>query len=133
MFLQKHSVEKKFQDEMVASIIGKLKEENLVNDKEFAKFWIESRLRGKPKGEIIIRSELLQKGVDKEVIDSEYKRALMEYPVDDAIERLYQKASQKYKNIAGMEKRQKITRFIVSRGFTYEKVRRAIDEKLKKK
>ena len=39
---------------------------NLINDKAFAESWMKDRLSYRPKSRMMIRRELLQKGVDRE-------------------------------------------------------------------
>ncbi len=42
-----------------------------LDDAAFSQFWIENRLRFRPRGATALRYELRQKGVDKETIDAE--------------------------------------------------------------
>ena len=50
-------------------IINKLKEQKFLDDELFAKLWIESRNKFKPRATRIIKFELKQKGIDKELIE----------------------------------------------------------------
>ena len=59
-------LKRKFDSESVTRSINKLKEVNLIDDKAFAESWIKDRLSYRPKSRMMIRRELLQKGVDRE-------------------------------------------------------------------
>lgn len=49
-------------------VIEKLRKYGYINDVEFAKWWIESRTKAKPKGRKLIELELKGKGVDSNLI-----------------------------------------------------------------
>lgn len=67
-------------ENIVNEIIVKLKELELLDDRNYAKLFIESRIRNKPRGKYVLISELVSKGVDKniakevsdELIEDEY-------------------------------------------------------------
>ena len=63
-------LEKKAVQEIIEKIILKLKEHNFINDLEFAKHWIESRIRFKPRSSRLIQMELKQKGIAQDLIDN---------------------------------------------------------------
>lgn len=54
---------------MVDGAITRLTELGMLDDASFAKAWVESRDRARPRGERALRQELRAKGVDREVID----------------------------------------------------------------
>ena len=54
---------------LVDSVVDRLKEMNYLDDEAFARAWVESRDRARPRGEAALRRELVLKGIDREVID----------------------------------------------------------------
>jgi regulatory protein len=65
--LRRHlSIKRKFDSESVTRAINKLKEVSLIDDRAFAESWMKDRLSFRPKSRMMIRRELLQKGVDRE-------------------------------------------------------------------
>ena len=52
---------------VIEKIISKLKKQNFINDEEFAKGWIENRIRFKPRSLRLIKLELKQKGISEEI------------------------------------------------------------------
>jgi regulatory protein len=62
-------------------ILERLKELNYLNDTSFAKFWVENRMAFSPRGRNLLKQELLQKRVSREIIDTvitEHLEALQE-------------------------------------------------------
>lgn len=114
----------KFDEGTVEEAIKRLKKFNLVNDAEFARAWINSRLLGRSKRALAF--ELKQKGVTKEVIEA----ALEDISKDDEFEAalaLVKKRS-KYQNLTGNEAYQKIGGFLSRRGYSYEIIKNVIEK-----
>lgn len=129
-YLQKHNIES--NRDIISEVIKVLKESRLIDDISFTRFWIQGRMSGKTRGKAVIFSELMQKGINKELIEEEMVKIEKVYPEEEAILKLAIKAQDKYRNIAGFEKKQKIIAYIIRRGFSYDKTRRVIDEVSKK-
>lgn len=51
-------------------VITNLIDQNLLNDQEFARWWVEQRVKFRPRGNYALTQELVQKGIDREIIDS---------------------------------------------------------------
>jgi regulatory protein len=54
----------------LAAAIPKLVELGLIDDQKFAHWWVEQRCRLNPRGNLALRIELKQKGIDQEIIES---------------------------------------------------------------
>jgi regulatory protein len=72
-----------YRPELVEGAIERLIEIGILDDEVFARAWVESRDRARPRGERAIKSELMQKGVDREVLD----RVLEERAGDGSVDR----------------------------------------------
>jgi regulatory protein len=59
-----------YRPELVDGAIARMTELGMLDDAAFARAWVESRDRSRPRGERAIRAELGQKGVDRAVIDA---------------------------------------------------------------
>jgi len=110
-------------------IIDKLKENKFLNDEEFARWWAEQRTLVKPRAWRVIKIELKQKGISKEIIeelaqDTEFK---LQNDLEMAI-KLAQKRLPRYKNLPKQEIYQKLGRHLASKGFDWETVKKSIDE-----
>ena len=67
--------------ETLTRVLDRLKDLNYLNDTTFAKFWVENRLAFSPRGRNLLKQELLQKRVSREIIDTvitEHLEALQE-------------------------------------------------------
>jgi regulatory protein len=58
-----------YQKALVDGAIERLLELGMLDDRAFAEAWIASRDRARPRGERVLRQELLQKGIDRSLID----------------------------------------------------------------
>jgi len=75
-----------YDPDLVEGAIARLLDLGLLDDEAFARAWIESRDRARPRGERAIRQELGMKGVDRPTIDlvlSERREAAAGIPSDD--------------------------------------------------
>jgi len=116
----------------IEKIIAKLKEQKFINDEEFTKSWIENRIRFKPRSLRLIKIELKQKGIDSETIDS------LQLTVNSDLEqakKLVEKSITRFRNKFGMTREeiyQKLGRFLASKGFDWDTIKKSIDEVLGK-
>jgi regulatory protein len=117
---------KKVED--IDGVIEKLKKINQINDENFATWWIDQRNTFRQKGSRLISLELRQKGINKETVD--LVMASKKDPISER-ERAFQAVQKKLrlwdKNLMGENKwREKIMRFLFSRGFDFDTVEEVI-------
>lgn len=120
---------KKVSELVVQKILSKLKENKFLNDEEFAKWWVEQRTLVNPRALRVIKIELKQKGIPKEIIEQLTQNT--EFKLQNDLEmaiRLAQKRLPRYKNLPNQEIYQKLGRYLVSKGFDWETVKISIDE-----
>lgn len=114
---------KEFPPACTDVIIGKLEDRRYLDDRDFARLWIEDRLRLNPKGRWALRQELRQKGIDEVLIDE----ALCGYDeTRAAITALTPKLRQWGKADEDTLKK-KIYAFLSQRGFSYETTLTAVE------
>lgn len=58
-----------YRAELVDGAIARMAELGVLDDEAFARTWVESRDRARPRGERAIREELRLKGIDRETVD----------------------------------------------------------------
>jgi len=118
---------------LIDDIIEKLKKKKFINDEEFARQWIESRLRFKQRSLRLIKLELKQKGIDPEIIDKMINdEGLMINDVDSA-KKLVEKKIERFRNLPEQEIYQKLGRYLASKGFNWDTIKKSIDEILGKR
>jgi len=110
--------------------LNELKEKNLINDKEFAKQYVDERLRRKKVGIIKIRSELLKKGINREIIDE----LLNGFEINDEMkENVFFIAEKKFnrlklRKLDNKQIKQKLFSFLVNRGYDYDLINETINK-----
>lgn len=123
---------KKVAPIVVTKILQKLKQQDLVNDQEFAKWWIEQRTRFHPRGLRVIKLELRQKGISSELIEKILSNGDIEILGEEAVKKLIIKKIARYQGLPKRELYQKLSQFLLRRGFSWETAKDVIDEVLKK-
>ena len=115
-----------FKDE---KIVKKAKSLNLINDLDFAKWWVEQRQTFRPKGKILLKLELKQKGISDEIINE----VLSNFSSDtQQILLIAQKKLSRYKNLPILDQKQKLLAFLLRRGFEFDEAKSAVDSLVKK-
>jgi regulatory protein len=100
----------------IETVIGDLQSAGLLDDTEFSKAWVESRLRSSPKGKRVIAWELRQKGVQPDTIE----QALEGVDEQEAALRAAQKRLPRLASLEPRDKRRKLSEYLARKGFGFE-------------
>lgn len=131
-YLAKRALRSHMPKTAVVEALERLIELRLVDDEAYARAFVESRIRSRPKGERLIQLELKTKGVQQSIIDS----ICLEYfhgnagdssEIDLARKAVVKKVRQ-WKMLPIQVQKQKIYRFLASRGFSSSSIYALIDE-----
>lgn len=127
-------LKKKKADNLITErIIQSLKLSKFLDDNEFTKWWIEQRSKIKPKALRVIRLELKQKGIGKDLIDRILEEKDFEFVSEyDKAVSLAQKKADRLKNEDPKKRYEKLARFLASKGFDWETIKEVIDRVLPK-
>ena len=122
--LKSYLNKKKFPAVYLDRLIDELQSLNFLNDLDFAKWWLDQRGRANIKGKSFIRQELLQKGIDREVI----AEVLSELEPGEEFDKALQLAKKKFGSAQIRRDTEfKIGRYLTGRGFSYDIIRKVID------
>lgn len=110
---------KGFDEVVIKETLSFLKEKSFIDDRIFAKAWIESRLK-RPLGIRRIEAELKAKGIDKEIIDSQIEAVKQGYSEEDIVSRIAQERFRKLKDIEPQKAKRRIFAYLLYRGFSPE-------------
>ena len=123
--LKERLFRKRFDRQIVQDIVALFKEKKIIDDSQFAKLWVESRMRTNPKGDMLLRRELREKGVPAAAIE----KALTEKKEsgESVIKALAAKKFGTLKNLPKEKARKKLFEFLARRGFEFD----AIDETIR--
>jgi regulatory protein len=73
-----------YRADLVEGCLERLLDLDILDDEAFARTWVESRDRARPRGERALRSELARKGIDRAVTDEVLEGRAEEHPDADA-------------------------------------------------
>lgn len=123
----RHLRSKRYDDDAIALAIDKLRAQRYVDDEAFARWWLEQRERFKPRGDRALRSELMQKGVSRDVVDVVLGERAPDADVEQA-KRALSRPLTRWAALPPAERKRKIQTYLATRGFSYgtiEEVMRA--------
>ncbi|MFH1045631.1 MAG: regulatory protein RecX [Candidatus Omnitrophota bacterium] len=126
--LRRRLEKKGFTQPVIAETITYLGELNYINDAEFARVWIQERLRTRPQGKTLLRYQLRQKGVDKELIDAALQECAQTYDEGAAAKGLALSRRKKYRGLAPLKAKRRIYDYLRRRGFSSEAIMQALEE-----
>jgi len=122
MELIEHLRKRRFNDDDIRTVIGKLKEQGLIDDTAFAQSWKESRTHSNPRSQWLTGYELKKKGVAPEIIEEAVS------DIDD--EEAAYLAAQKKAHILPVTDyqvfRRRLAEFLKRRGFGYGVINKTI-------
>ncbi len=104
------------EEPIIDQVILKLRENNLINDEEFSKEWIDNRSTFRPRSKRMLQMELKQKGIPQDII----KKTLDE--AEDDVSLALQAARKRAHRWTGLDEsefRKKVIGFLGQRGFSY--------------
>lgn len=105
-----------FSTEVIENVLGRLAELSLIDDRKFAKLWIENRSEFRPRGKRALAYELRQKGIAQVVIDESLGGSVDE---DELALRAARKYYLKLFSLPRVEFKQKLIGYLARRGFNY--------------
>jgi len=110
-------------EEVVQETIAHLREQGLLSDAAFARFWVEARDQNSPRGRRLLWQELSAKGIEREIA----RQAIDAVAEEDAALRAAQK---KARHLQGQDYpifRRRLGDFLLRRGFPYPTVRTTVE------
>src|SRR5919198_186570 len=123
--IARHLRSKRFDDVAIDSAIDKLRAQRYVDDEAFARFWVEQRERFKPRGDRALKSELLGKGVSRDVVDLVLGERAPDADVEQAKKALSRPMT-RWATLDAPERKRKIHAYLAGRGFDYDTIEEVI-------
>jgi regulatory protein len=110
---------KDYEITAIEKVLEKLERLDIVNDKRFAEMFVRDRMKLRPKGKKVLTMELVQKGIDRYIIEDALNEMLGGENELGLAKRVFEKAEKKYSRLEEREKKDKIIKFMMARGFNY--------------
>lgn len=119
---------KHYAEKVVEKVIGQLRELNFLDDKQFARLWVESRLLNKPRGRRLLEQELRQKGIGNEIIEKVSEFAYHEQGEDEIARELARKRLRQYGNLDKSAVKRRLYGYLERRGFPPDIISQVLQE-----
>ena len=109
--------QKGFSEELCQETVNFLKDKQFIDDRVFTKCWVASRLK-RPFGLRRIRQELVQKGLDTEVIEETFAQIKDDYDEGRIVSQLAKQRFSKLKGVEPLKAKARVYAYLMRRGFS---------------
>lgn len=119
--------QKEYPDDVIDPVIQDLIRLGLIDDSQFAKDWVESRLRSRPTGKTRLAIELRKKGIHSNVLEN----ALESIDSDDEVAMALEIATHKNEKMRDEDtstRRRHLASLLQRRGFSWEIIRTVLEK-----
>lgn len=123
--VERHLRKKGIEPQVISSVQERLEANGLLNDKSFAKNWIENRNEFRPRSHRLLASELRNKGVNSEIIQDVIESTT---PEDELAYSAAKKRIRRYEHLEWQDFQRKLGSFLVRRGFSYSTIKPVVHQ-----
>jgi regulatory protein len=114
------------QEEVVEVVIERLTRAGMLDDREFARYWVENRLQFNPRGARALGHELRQKGVPASIIAD----ALVGFDEEAAARKASEAGARRLAHLEPDAFRRRLGAYLARRGFAYVVIAPLVEEML---
>ena len=125
--MKRRLAQKGYDDELVSAVMDELKRTGQIDDKKFAKFWVESKMHLNPVGDVVLKHELKIKGLGEVIISSALEDKAKNYDEYEVAMKMARERFERLKKLDRKKASKRLYDFLPRRGFKYETVRRIIE------
>lgn len=119
---------KDYSSKVILEVIKSLKRLKFLDNKEFAKMWMENRIRTRPLGRYRLKQELIQKGIDKDLVEKTLSNYREEKEIELAKELTQRKLRKSYRSLDRLTAQRRLYGFLQRRGFSYDTIQEVMKE-----
>ena len=123
--VERHLRKKGIEPQVISRVQERLEANGLLNDKSFAKNWIENRNEFRPRSHRLLASELRNKGVNSEIIQDVIESTT---PEDELAYSAAKKRIRRYEHLEWQDFQRKLGSFLVRRGFSYSTIKPVVHQ-----
>lgn len=117
--IEQYLVKKEFPSDVIDYVVETLTARGYLDDRAFARAWVDNRMRFRPRGAYGLRHELRQKGLSDKVIEE----ALADLDEEAAAWAAVQSKLPRWRGLDRQPFQQKLISFLNRRGFGYDTAR----------
>ena len=115
--IRDYLIKKEIFEDAIPDIIDRLVSEGLVNDLEFAKMFTRTRIETSLKGPAVVKREMIEKGVARELAEEAIQLYTYEIQYEKASKLIEKKLNQTQKD-SNVKVQQKLQQFMMQKGFS---------------
>lgn len=118
---------KGYDEAVIEEVVASLKQIGEIDDKKFARCWMESRMHTNPVGDVVLKHELSEKGVSDSIIEATLTEKREKY---DEYEAAFSMAKERFLRLKKLDRQKAMKRvydFLLRRGFKYDNIRKVIE------
>jgi regulatory protein len=108
---------KQFSETVIQETISFLKDRKFIDDSAFTRQWIESRIN-KPMGFRRLREELIRKGIDKEIIESQLEEIKKDYDEEGIVAGIISNKLTSLQGLDPQKAKRRLYAYLLRRGFS---------------
>ena len=117
--IRRHLRTKRFDEPAIDQALDQLRAQRYIDDEAFARYWVEQRDAHRPRGERAIVSELMQKGIARDVIDLVIGDREPDAEVRRARE-VIRRPITRWMTLSDVDRKRRIHQYLAQRGFSYD-------------
>lgn len=117
---------KKVDDDVIDAVVARLMRAGMLDDREFARYWMQNRMQFNPRGARALRHELRQKGVPPSIIAD----TLADFDEDAAARRASEAGARRLAHLEPDDFRRKLGGYLARRGFSSAVIVSLVEEML---
>lgn len=125
--LREKLVQKEFAEEIIEQVVDDLQRQKLLNDREFARRFVEARL-GRANGSRKLAQELRRKGIETEIIDEVLGEFAATLDSEERAMGLLGKQAWRYRGLERDKAKRRMLGFLARRGYDAQMARSAVDK-----
>ena len=118
--------EKNLDEDVIEVVIERLTRAGLLDDREFARYWVDNRVQFKPRGARALRQELWEKGVPDAIITE----AIESVDEEDIARRVAEDGARRMAHLQPDDFCRKLNAYMARRGFSYAVIKPLVEEML---
>lgn len=117
---------KNVEEEVIEAVVERLARAGLLNDREFARYWVENRRQFNPRGARALRHELREKGVPAPVIAD----VLSDLDEEVTARKAAETGARRLAHLEPGDFRRRLGAYLARRGFSYAVIEPLVEEML---
>lgn len=117
--VNRHLRKLNFSQDTISAVLTRLEQGGILDDKQFAKLWVENRVEFRPRSHRMLTSELRQKGITDDIIKKTLETTT---PDEDLAYKAALKQIPKFNKLEWQDFRRKLCAYLYRRGFNYETI-----------